>query len=599
MRGRRTTGGRAQLSRAARASFALAIPAAIFISCGARTGLHTDAGTPPPPPRSGFCARAEYRAGYSNLSIYVLLDKSASMANDHKWDQATAALSAFVGDPATSGLGVGLGYFPIGASCDPEAYALPAVPIAALPGNATKITTSLAAQNPDGQTPTRLALRSAIEYARARQIGNPHEEVAVVLVTDGVPNACNSTVDNVAAVARDGVTKAPQVLTFVIGQPGASESGLEEIAAAGGTGKPIIVGSSPDSAQKLVDALQTLREALASCRYAIPDAGQVALEPSDVAVSYMHGDGSPDTTLARVAGASDCGSMGGFYVDDPASPSQVELCPTVCHALQAEPGSQVRVIAGCGGHSEGGVTEGGTTGGTCSSVVSFSCTPKCGTNQLSPAVCEGGLWTCPAGMVQTDSCTTCAIVPHGCCKTDGTVGVASCINGAWVCPPGAAHFGDPGCRPPEVCTELMSCGPGQYCKVPDYTCGTGSLPGKCEPIPSSCPASDPVCGCGGTTYPSQCAAAAAGVDLSIAGNCSAPAGTFACGPYFCKAGSEICRHTLDLTKKLAQSSYACITPPAGCASGCGCHQCNCPAGKVCKESCATSGGARLLTCTAL
>ncbi len=578
---------------------ALAVVAAIVPACGARTALHVgDAG--PAPPQSSFCAQADYRAGYSSLSIYVLLDKSGSMVNDSKWDQATSALSAFVGDPTTSGLGVGLGYFPLNGNCNAADYALPAVPIAPLPGNASKITASLAAQTPDGDTPTRLALRAAIEYARARQIGNPHEEVAIVLVTDGVPDACESSVESVAEVARDGVKNTPQVLTFVIGQQGASEEGLQQIAAAGGTGKPIMVSSSPDSAQKLVDALESLRAALGSCKYAIPNVGDASPEPSDVTVSYLQDKQSAATPLTRVPGASACGATNSFYVDDPTAPGHVQLCPAVCQQLQTEAGSRVRVVAGCGQYSDGGIPEGGIPdGGSCGSVVAFSCTPKCGSGQLGPAVCDGGVWACPPGMVQTDTCTSCPIVPHGCCKTDGTVGVASCVDGAWTCPPGAKHFGDPGCSPPGVCTELMPCGPGQYCKVPDYTCGKGSLPGTCEPIPSSCPTGDAVCGCGGTTYKSACAAAAAGADLSIAGNCSAPSGTFACGPYFCNAQSEVCRHTLDLTKTHGQSSYQCVTPPAGCSSGCGCNQCDCPAGKVCKESCSTSGGEKTLTCTVL
>ncbi len=583
-------------ARAAVVAALLAAPAAIIPGCGARTGLRVgDAGASAPPPSSGFCASASYRSGYSSLSIYILLDMSGSMNDDNKWDEATAALSAFVSDPAMSGLGVGLAYFPIGATCDTQTYALPAVPIAPLPGNADKIKNSLAAHAPkDGDTPTRPALRAAIEYARGRQIANPHEEVAIALVTDGVPNVCSSTVDNVAEVAREGVNTPPQVLTFVIGQEAASESGLARIAAAGGTGKAIIVGKSPNSAQKLVNALEGLRQTLGTCQFAVPDAGSATLLPSDVTASYLASSSGAATPLSRVADASACNGTNSFYVDDPEAPSRIQLCPGICNAVQQNPESRVEVTAGCGGHSP--QSDGGTTdGGTCDSIVTFSCTPKCGSGELSPAICQGTFWTCPPGTVQTDTCGSCPTVPHGCCKSDGTVGVASCVNGAWVCPPGGKLFGEPGCRPPDVCTELLPCAAGQYCKVPDFSCGTGNLPGKCQANPASCPGGGTAaCGCGGTTYASQCAAAADGTDLSIAGNCAAPSGTFACGPYFCNVQSQICEHSIDLTKTHAQNGYACITSGPGCNA-----QCTCPQGKTCKGNCVTSGGARTLTCTIL
>lgn len=601
---RRRTKGRVgtRRLRAAGAVLALLAPAANIPACGARTGLHVgleDTGMAPP--SAGFCAQTSYRSGYSSLSIYVLLDKSGSMKDDSKWDEATAALSAFVSDPAANGLGVGLAYFPIKHSCQAKTYALPAVPIAPLPGNADKIKSSLATQSPEGETPTRLALRAAIEYARARQIANPHEEVAIALVTDGVPNACDSSVSNVVEVAQEGVHGSPQVLTFVIGQEAASESGLSQIAAAGGTGKPIIVGKSASSAQQLVDALEGLRETLGTCEYAIPSVGGATLAPSDVTASYTQATGGHPTPLVRVAGAAACGGGNGFYVDDPTAPTHVEVCPSVCQVLHENPQSRVTVVAGCGQYSEGGVPEAGAPdGGSCNSIVSFSCTPKCGSGQLTPAVCVGSFWTCPPGTVHTDVCDSCPAVPHGCCKPDGTVGVASCVNGTWTCPPGAQLFGQPGCRPPDVCTELMPCASGQYCKVADYSCGKGSVPGKCVPIPTSCPGGGTqVCGCGAKTYASACAAAADGTDLSIAGQCSTPPGTFPCGPYFCNTQTQVCRHTLDLTKVHAQNSYQCITPPQGCQSGCGCNLCACPTGKACKEGCASSGSERTLTCTVL
>jgi hypothetical protein len=75
--------------------------------------------------------------------------------------------------------------------CDPQAYATPVVPIAALSGSATGQSATLAAsldqRMPDGYTPTAPALKGAIQYARQYAQANVGHKLAVVLVTDGLP----------------------------------------------------------------------------------------------------------------------------------------------------------------------------------------------------------------------------------------------------------------------------------------------------------------------------------------------------------------------------------------------------------------------------
>ena len=153
---------------------------------------------------------------------------------DGKWDSVTAAIAAFVEDPRAAGIGMGMQFFPIGTSCSDTVYATPAAPIQLLPSNAAAIKASLAAHTPDGNTPTVPALRGAIEYARASMIGDPTREVLVVLATDGDPDVCSSDVPDVAAVAADGLSTHPQVLTAVIGIENADATALAVMAAAGG-----------------------------------------------------------------------------------------------------------------------------------------------------------------------------------------------------------------------------------------------------------------------------------------------------------------------------------------------------------------------------
>ncbi len=586
-----------------RRAFSILVLAIWFSSCGAKTGLEWN-GVPAqvgagPPPSSAFCAQASYRSGHASLAIYVLLDRSGSMLDDNKWDDATTALDAFVNSSQAAGISIGLQYFPLAAECTPEAYAKPAVPIAALPAHAAAIKASITAKQPAavGGTPTLPALRGGIEYARALIAANPDEAVVVALVTDGVPNTCNSTTHAVAAIAAEGVKGDPQVLTFVIGLEAGAVEDMRQIASAGGTGDPVLVGKSPDSAQKIVDALQFLRQTQTSCQYAIPDTGGEPVVANDVTVSFTLAAGSTPTSLARVENANACEIANAFYVDDPAAPTRVELCPGACNNLQQSPGSKVTVSAGCGLGSDAGVPDAGPPG-HCSGILDLSCVDDCKAHKSVQPVCSGKDWVCPPGSTNVIVCNTCEPVPHGCCKTDGTISTAQCVNGAWLCPPGATSFGDPGCRAPDVCSSLLPCGAGQYCSYPDFACGTSDVAGHCVDIPSSCGTGTATCGCDGLVHASECAASMQSADPSLVTNCATPSGSFACGPYFCKT-SQICKETLTLGQAIGGQQYACVDAPAGCTTGCGCNLCGaCPSGKVCKESCSQDVG-RMLTCTRL
>ena len=586
--------GRAATLRVALAGSLLSMVAAH--GCGARTPLGVADGVGP---TDAFCRKAEYEAGSSEVSIYVLLDVSESMSQDEKWVQATAALAAFASSPGAAGLAMGLQYFPLPGSCDVSHYALPAVPVAPLPGNAAAIEASLAQHYPDwGDTPTGPALHGGLEYARALRLADPERAVLVALVTDGAPNACGSTTDAVAQLAAEGAGADPRVRTFVIGLETGYVADMTRIAEAGGTGEPVLIGPGPDAAQRIIEALEKVRATGEECVYAVPAVGddhQAAAK--DVTVVTESEDGAI-TEIDLVTNASGCGQAPGFTLDDPTAPNVVRLCPALCDAIHDHPGTKVRVIAGCGGDpSDDSVPK---PSDDCDGVVSFQCVTKCGAGKSTLPVCENGSWRCPPGTVSNTSCTSCAPTPHGCCLPDGTLSEGACVDGAWTCPPGASLFGAPGCSPPEVCTVTLPCPLGSYCKVPDFSCGLGILPGSCAPVPTSCSDDDvQACGCDGQVHAHACAAAQSGADLSTEG-CAEPPLHFRCGPLFCQTSSEICRTTLDLTVVLAPESFACIDASASCPDGCGCGACGpCPSGKVCTEDCTSDGAERHVSCTIL
>ncbi|MCA9623436.1 MAG: hypothetical protein KC731_30655, partial [Myxococcales bacterium] len=475
-----------------------------------------------------------------------------------------------------------------------DAYVTPSVPIAPLPDNASAIKGALAGVTPDGETPTALVLRGALEHSRSLLLGDPGRAVALALVTDGAPNACNSSAESVAAVASHGATVAPQVLTYVIGLETGYLDVLGQVAAAGGTGEPIIIDEL-GGAQALVDALEGLRDNLVACRYSVPRIADVTPVGSDITVRYRPSPDAEPVDLPRVASAGSCQGAG-FWVDDPTAPTRVELCPTSCAAVHDSLTTRVIVRAGCGTGS--GEVGGGPPVVECGGAVSFTCRQSCSSTESQSPECVGGLWTCPAGTVPSSTCDQCPPVPHGCCLPGDGLAQASCIDGAWVCPPGGVLFGEPGCIPPEVCAKSMPCGPGSYCEVDDYSCGAATTLGHCAAIPGSCAAGVEACGCDGQTYASACEAAQSAQHISAAQGCPTPAGHAPCGPLFCDIGLEACRETIDLTGG-SPDDFACVPKPAGCPTGCGCNLCEpCPAGSTCGESCITgASGEAILTCT--
>ena len=70
------------------------------------------------------CTGETQNAKQVDVDMYIMLDRSGSMlevtgSGESKWDSIRSALTAFVSEPASDGLGVGLQYFPLGAPGKP------------------------------------------------------------------------------------------------------------------------------------------------------------------------------------------------------------------------------------------------------------------------------------------------------------------------------------------------------------------------------------------------------------------------------------------------------------------------------------------------
>ena len=242
---------------------------------------------------------------------------------------------------------MGIGFFDLG-TCDPALYATPAVPIAPLPAGGAAVLGAIATQAPSGVTPTAPALLGAIDYAKAYTNAHAGRTAAVVFVTDGLPNGCNSTIDLAVAAAKDGYDGAA-ITTYVIGL--GSTSALDQIALAGSGNLFHYFAASGDVATKLQAALKQISEAI-TCSYNVPTPsdGQT-LDWNMVNVQAAVGPTAGFDTVKNVPTLKDCGSLGGWYFDkNPdtgATPSKMILCPASCQPLRASEGSRVQIVLGC------------------------------------------------------------------------------------------------------------------------------------------------------------------------------------------------------------------------------------------------------------
>jgi hypothetical protein len=296
--------------------------------------------------------------------IYVVFDVSGSMATkddgtNMRIDEVRGALLSFLNNPASAGIGVGIGYFgtqPLACactSCNPADYATPAIPIAPLPGQLSALSTSLAAAAPTGETPTGAALRGSCGIAVAYKQAHPGHDVVMLLVTDGEPQApltsrngtCNPTLADATAAASTCLAGGTTIRTYVLGV-GPSLQNLNQIAAAGGTTQAYLVASAGGS-EILAQLNQIRKDATIPCTLQIPPA--TGSMPVDLhTVNVVAADANCKmTTIGNVADASSCNAqLGGWYYDPPTQPTKIQLCDASCRQVNAS-ASELRVSVGC------------------------------------------------------------------------------------------------------------------------------------------------------------------------------------------------------------------------------------------------------------
>ena len=341
-----------------------ALTLALLLGCGSRTPLpivradgavEDDIG--------GSCSRSSQPIGEIPIDLYFMMDKSTSMSafdqgqSLSRWQAVANAMKTFVQSPVSAGLGAGMAFFPRidnwgGPLCGAADYAFPVVPLGVLPAIAPAMLTGIGAQMLAIGTPTTPALQGAHIYARGRAASG--RVAAVVLVTDGQPRQCDSSITSTAAVATQASAGSPSVKTYVLGV-GPSLASLDEIAAAGGTGQAYLVESGGE--KDLNDALDGIRRSALSCAYVIPLASREAADRFEAKVTTRLGDGGSPVPVPRVADREACSDAPGWYYErgavgndarpDDVTPNRVTLCPAACDPLVKVSGSHLDVEVGC------------------------------------------------------------------------------------------------------------------------------------------------------------------------------------------------------------------------------------------------------------
>lgn len=306
------------------------------------------------------CAADVIGTRLSPVNLFLMVDRSGSMTQNNKWQQAVGALRSFLEDPQSAGLRVALRFFSddqpmVGCTmqgCSVDACAVPLVDVgelAAETGTADlqelELVSALERTFPRSGlgTPIYPALGGALSWAGSYRSEHPDEKAVVVFVTDGEPNGCNQDINDISALSDQALSNFG-ILTYAIGLEGSNEAQMDQIGHAGGTEHGIFIGASNNAEVELQQALDAIRGQTMSCDFALPESTTgKAVDTNQVNVSLQNSRGAID--LYQVDSAADCTGQSAWYYDNPAAPTRIHLCPSACEV--AGETSEVSVAMGC------------------------------------------------------------------------------------------------------------------------------------------------------------------------------------------------------------------------------------------------------------
>jgi hypothetical protein len=316
------------------------------------------------------CAADKRDSSPVRKDIIVVFDNSSSMkcdtADQGCPDNSTGevsgmsrigavrnAITDFVNAPASADIRVGLDCFPpadpLAEQCTQD-YSKLDVAIAPAKDNTMNFATVLGALTPHLNTPTEQVLTGAYKAAKDYLALNGGRSVAIVLVTDGMPFACNNDKTGAvsAALAKAAFEGSPSIETYVVGMGNVAT--LAAIASAGTGGKTAYIEANADATQKILGLLKAVSTQI-TCEYTIPTNGQ-QLDYGKINVQKRVGPTGDMQAVGNVKAGAECATFkDGWYYDVAPSagvvPTKVVLCPETCEPLKATEGSALQVLIGC------------------------------------------------------------------------------------------------------------------------------------------------------------------------------------------------------------------------------------------------------------
>jgi hypothetical protein len=324
------------------------------------------------------------------IAIYIMLDRSQSMTeasgSSTKWEIVKESVDAFLNDPDSDFLDVGIQYFSIDGTNNPlscpadyiASHATPAVPIGTLPDNATNILSSIDSVQLGGYTPMEAGLTGLTTYCAEYQDQHTDEPCVGVLISDGKPTMCNLDAGALVGIA-DNAYNNSNVKTFTVGMQGADFNLLDQIAMMGGTdctpsdtsdgyacdvSNGMTLLEAFQAIRKVVTKLETKTETkteyknqIAECEWGLPsatelDAGEVEeLEPTLVNVVFSQPN-KDDEIFQKVAGNPECKDLSdAWYYDSETSPTKIFACEKTCDYIKSITDASINIQLGCPTHT--------------------------------------------------------------------------------------------------------------------------------------------------------------------------------------------------------------------------------------------------------